>query len=327
LTSREAPGGDPPSTAAPAQAVDAARLQELRVARARELTRVQELAERLAQEEAEAEKLAWAHGRATERYEAESMAVARKVVAGQRLTYAQWGVLLGRGDRRLARQLAQDLAVKRAQVGATAQGLARAQSRVQELERALALAMARARTLAWERALARSPRLRAIAVGRLLWRLLQEGRSGLWDGIVRNLYLGMRVVGVLVWMLPTADRTRWRNQYYSELEDLKQEGAPLLGDAVRIALRTPWLALVLWTGAWQRSPAARWLPRLKPLWIGLGTAAAMFLSGAAGIGQSPTERQMRLLVAASMVSGLSGALAACQGSRGRWHRRRRRRRR
>jgi hypothetical protein len=301
--------------------VDAAQVQELQVALARELTRVQELIELLAQEEAEAEKLAWAHERATERFAADVMALARQGLADRPATHPQWAPL-GR-ELGLERQLAQDLAVKRAQAAAREQGLARAQSRVEELERALALAMAQARTLAWERALARSPRLRAIAVGRSLWRLLQ-GRAGLWDGIVRNLYLGMRVVGVLVWMLPTADRTRWKNQYYSELEDLKQEGAPLLGDAVRIALRTPWLALVLWTGVWGRSPAARWLPRLKPLWMGLGTAAAAFLSGAAGIGLSPTEGQMRLLVAASMVSGV---LAACQGSRGRWPRTRRRRRR
>jgi hypothetical protein len=326
LTRREAPGGDPPSTATPAQAVDAAQVQELRAARAGAMGTVQGLIDLLAQEEAEAEKLAWAHGRATELYEADATTLGRILLAGRPVTRAQLAVVGRELERQ--RQLGQDLAVKRGQVALTAQGLARAQSRVQELERALALAMAQARTLAWERALARSPRLRAIAVGRFLWRLLQEGRSGLWDGIVRNLYLGMRVVGVLVWMLPTADaRTRWKNESYEELEELKQEGAPLLGNAMRIALRTPWLALVLWTGAWRRSPAARLLPRLKPLWIGLGTAAAMFLGGAAGIGQSPTERQMRLLVAASILSGLSGALAACQGSRGRWRRGRRRRRR
>jgi hypothetical protein len=125
--------------------------------------------------------------------------------------------------------------------------------------------------------------LRAIAITRFIWRLLQ-GRSGLWDGIVRNLYLGMRAVGLLVWMLPKADRTRWKDESFSELQDLKMEGAPLLGDAFRIAARIPWLALVLWTGAWRRSSAARSLPRLKPLWIGVGTAAATFLGGAAGIG-------------------------------------------
>jgi hypothetical protein len=203
------------------------------------------------------------------------------------------------------------------------QALEQAQSRLQQLERSLALAMAQARTLAREQAQARSPWLRAIAVARFLWRLLQA-RPGLWDGIVRNLYLGMRVVGLMVWMLPATDRDRWKNESYNELEELKQEGAPLLGDAIRIALRTPLLALVLWAGAWRRSRAARWLPRLKPVWIGLGTAAATFLCGAAGIGQSATERQMRLLVAASM---LTGALAVTGSYKGRRPRRRRRRRR
>jgi hypothetical protein len=181
--------------------------------------------------------------------------------------------------------------------------------------------MAQARTLAREQA--RSPRLRASAAARFLWRLLQA-RPGLWEGIVRNLYLGMRVVGLWVWMLPNSDRARWKNESYNQLEELKQEGAPLLGDALRIALRTPWLALVLWTGVWRRSSAARWLPRLKPAWIGVGTAAAAFLGGATGIGQHPTEFQMRALIAASL---LTGAVALTGSYKGRRPRRRRRRRR
>jgi hypothetical protein len=131
----------------------------------------------------------------------------------------------------------------------------------------------------------------------------------------------MSVVALAAWILPTGDRARWKNESYNELEELKQEGAPLLGDAIRIASRTPWLALVLWTGAWRRSSAARWLPRLEPLWIGVGTAAATYLGGAAGIGQSPTEFQMRALAAASLVTGV---LAATGSHKGRHPRRRRR---
>lgn len=321
MTSREAPGGDPPSAAAPAQAVDAGRVQELRVARAQELTRVQELVELLAQEEAEAEKLAWAHGQVAERFEADVKALARQDLAGRPVTQAQLGAL-GR-ELGLERELARDLDVKKAQVAARAQGLGRAQSRVQELERALALAMAQARTLAWAQAQARSPRVRAIAVARFLWALMQA-RRGLWDGLVRNLYLGMRVVWLAVWMLPTTDRARWRQDAYSELETLKQEGAPLLGDAMRIALRIPWLALVLRTHAWGQSPTGRWLARLEPLWIGLGTAAATFWAGAAGIGQSPTDWQMRSLVAASLFAGVVAAWQACKGRRPRRPRRKRR---
>jgi len=154
-------------------------------------------------------------------------------------------------------------------------------------------------------------------------RLLQ-GRPDIWNGIVRNLYIGMRVVGLGVWMLPTANRDRWKNESYNELEELKQEGAPPLGNAFRIALRTPSLAVVLWTGVWRRSPAARWLPRLKPVWIGLGTAAATFLGGAAGIGQSPTEFQMRSLVGASLLTGTLAVTGAYKGRRPRRRRRKRR---
>jgi hypothetical protein len=326
LTSREEAGSDPPSTATPAL-VGAARVQELREARARELRRVQELAKLLAHEEAQAEKLAWAHARAADRFETHMRALVRKDLAGKPVTLppcAELGRELG-----LARDLERDLAVKKAQVAAGAQDLARAQSRVEGLERALALAMAQARMLARAqeqasaRARARSPRVRAIAIARFLLGLLQA-RWGLWDGLVRNLYLGMKVVGLVGWMLPAADRARWKNESYNELEELKQEGSPLLGDAIRIALRIPWLALVLWTGTLGRSPAARWLARLKPLWIGLGTAAATFWAGAAGIGQSPTDWQMRSLVAASL---LTGVMAAAESDPRRRPRRRRRKRR
>jgi hypothetical protein len=316
LTSREAPGGDPPSAAAPAQAAGPARVQELRAAREQALTQAQELSTKLTQERAQAEKVARSYNRARKRAAAK---VKELAVHNQRVTPSQWDELSREVGREL--DLASELRQIQAQVQALAEGLTRAHSRAQGLERALALAMAQARTLAWQKAQARSPRLRAMAVARFIWRLLQA-RPGLWDGIVRNLYLGMRVVGLAVWMLPTADRDRWKNESYNELEELKQEGAPLLGDALRIAVRTPWLALELWTGAWGRSPVGRWLPRLRPLWIGLGTAAATFLGGAAGIGQSPTEFQMRSLVGASM---LTGALAAYQGYKRRRPRRRKRR--
>ena len=238
----------------------------------------------------------------------------------QRVTLTQWNALELVVGREL--DLALELRAVETRVQHLADSLTSQESRVQQLERALALAMAQARTLERERAQARSPRLRAIAICRSIGRLLQ-GRSGLWEGIVRNLYLGMRVVAVLVWMLPKADRIRWKDESFSELEDLKGEGAPLLGDAFRIALRTPRLALVLCVGVWRRSPAARWLPRLTPVWIGVGTATATFLGGAAGIGQSPTEFQMRALVAASL---LTGALALTGSYKGRRPRKRRRRR-
>jgi hypothetical protein len=309
---KEDPGGEASSAATPAEAV-----QELRSAWEAELTRAQELADALDSERAQAKKLAPLHESAAARNQTHVKLFAAYPSRVTDHHYVQLG-----GELRRERELA--LALERARVRVQELALAQSQSqaRAQALERALALAMAQARTLAREQALARSPRLRAIAVGRFLWRLLQA-RPGLWGGIIRNLYLGMRVVGVLVWMLPKGDRDRWRNESYNELEELKLEGAPLLGNAVRIALRTPRLALELWAGAWSRSPAARWLPRLKPVWKGLGTAVATFLTGIAGIGPFPTEFQMRLLVAASL---LTGALALTGSYRGRRPRRRRRRR-
>jgi hypothetical protein len=287
-------------------------VQELRAARKQALADAQELSARLDQERALAEKLAQSHKQAVERSAAKVKALAGKNFWNehQRVTPAQWHGLELVVGREL--DLASELRAVETRVQLFAESLTFQESRIQQLERALALAMAQARTAAWERA--RSPRVRASAIARWIGRLLQ-GRSGLWEGIVRNLYLGMRVVAVLVWMLPKADRPRWKDESFSELEDLKREGAPLLGDAFRIAFRTPWLALVLWTGVWRRSPVARWLPRLKPVWIGVGTAAAAFLGGAAGIGQHPTEFQMRALVAASLITGMLAVTGSFKGRR------------
>jgi hypothetical protein len=82
LTDREEPGGEPPSAAAPAQALDAARVQQLREVRARELTRLREQVDLLAQEEAQAEKLAWAHRQAVEQFEANRKTLVRQDLAG-----------------------------------------------------------------------------------------------------------------------------------------------------------------------------------------------------------------------------------------------------
>jgi hypothetical protein len=312
---KEDPGGEAPSAATPAQAA-----QKLRSAWESELTRAQELADALASERTQAKKLAPLHKSVAARNQAQVKLFATYPSRVTNDHYVQLGGEL-RGERELA--LALDRARVRVQELALAQ--VESQARAQALERALARAMAQARTLERQQAQARSPRLRAIAVGRFLWRLLQA-RPGLWGGIIRNLCLGMRVVGVLVWMLPKADRDRWRNESYNELEELKLEGAPLLGNAVRIALRTPRLALELWAGAWSRSPAARWLPRLKPVWIGVGTATATFWTGIAGIGQHPTEWQTRKLVAASLLTGVVALTGSFKGQRPRRRSRRRRKR-
>lgn len=321
MPSREEPGGEPPSAATSAQAVDAGRVLELRAAREQALTQAQELSAELDQERARAEELSRSYKQAKKRSAAKVKALALQNFEDQGSTPTQWDELELEVGREL--DLESELRQVRVRVQALAESLTRAQSRAQGFERALA--MAQARTRAWEHARARSPRVRAIAVARFIWRLLQA-RPGLWDGIIRSLGLGMGVVALAACMLPTSVRGRWKNESYSELEELKQEGAPLLGNAIRIALRIPWLALELWTNAWGRSPAARWLPRLKPLWIGLGTTAATFFGGAAGIGQSPTEFQMRSLVAASLLTGALAVTGSYKGRRLRRCRRGRKRR-
>jgi hypothetical protein len=290
-------------------------VQELRAAREQALTDLGELSRTLDEERAQAEKVRRSHKVAMARADEKVKALA----VLEQPTPTQWNQL----EREVGREfdLALELRAGETRVQHIAESLRSQESRVQQLERALALAMAQARTLAWEQA--RSPRARATAFV-LFIRQLLLGRQGLWDGFVRNLYLGMRVVGALAWMLPKGERGRWNDESSSELEDLKLEGAPLLGDAIRIASQTPLLALVLWTGAWRRSPAARWLNRLKPVWIGVGTATATFWTGLAGIGQQPTEWQMRKLVAASLLAGVVALTGSHKGRRPRRRRRRRR---
>jgi len=285
----------------------------LEAALAQELARMHQLAEQLAREHARAEKVAHSLERTQNRIAVKVRVAARQLWIDRAMDAKRISELAGL--LRKMRELEPESYRVQVQVQTSSQALERAQSRVQQLERALALAMAQARTAARASALARAPRLRAIATARFLWRLL-HARRGLWHGFVRSLTLGMGVVTLLVWMLPRADRARWRQDSYSWLQAVKHEGSPLLGTAIRIALRIPWLALVLWT-----PPTGRWLARLKPLWIGLGASAATFLAGFAGLGQSPTDGQVRSLVAAAL---LAGAVAGSQAYKGRRSRRRRR---
>lgn len=218
MTIREDPGGESPSAATPAQAVGAGQVQELRAARQQALADAQELSTRLAREQAQAKKLSRSYKQAVRRNVAKVKELARQT---SWVTPTQYDELDGEIARE--RSLARELDRVQAQVQARTQALERAEAQAQELERALALAMAQARTLAR----ARTPRYRIAAFLRLLWQLRSPQR--MWGGVVRNLVLGMGVVRLAVWILPTADRDRWKNESYSELEDLKHEGAPLLG--------------------------------------------------------------------------------------------------
>lgn len=325
MTTREAPAGEPPNTTTLAGTVDAVWMHRLKDAQAQEQERAHELMAQQGYEEEQALRVSEAFAEKRLMNAATVTEFASQNLSGRPVTPEQYRAL----GQQLAREseLARELDRRRGRLLHLRQSLDQARSNVarreRELEAAIEEAMARAREherllAARARARARSPRLRTIAFARSLWRLMQA-RQGVWDGIVRNLYLGMRVIALAAWMLPKVDRVRWKQESYGDLEMLKQEGAPLLGTAVRIAQRIPWLALVLRTCA-----TGRRLARLEPLWIGLGTAAAMFWAGVAGIGQSPTVWQMRSLVAASLLAGAIAARQVCRGRRPRGRSRKRR---
>jgi hypothetical protein len=151
---KEDPGGEAPSAATPAQAA-----QELRSAWESEVTRAQELANALANERAQAKKLAPLHKSAAVRNQA---LVKLFATYPSRVTddhYVQLG-----GELRRERELAQALDRAKVHIQELALAQAESQARAQALERALARTMAQARSLARERAQARSHGLRAIAV-------------------------------------------------------------------------------------------------------------------------------------------------------------------
>lgn len=145
MTTREPPGGGPPTAATPAQVVET-----LRVARERELKALQYLTERLADEQAQRENLARLHKPMADRNQATVRAFASDPPPVTDARWAKLGAELGR-ERELARKL----------------------DRVEAEIQQLAPVLAQARTLAREQAQARSPRLRAIAVVRFLWQILQ----------------------------------------------------------------------------------------------------------------------------------------------------------
>jgi hypothetical protein len=265
----------------------------------RELAWARERAQALAQELMQAE---------TRAKELESERTRSQVVA-QQLTWRRTQTLTLADELAWAQEQvqerAEELANERAQQLAWAQELEWKLTRAQRREQRRALALERdlgAWLSKWEQP---PPRLSAVAFA-MLQQLIRAPRS-LWSGVVRSLVIGRRVVAIGVRLLPIAARTRYENEWCAELEILKQEEAPLLGVAVQIAMRAPWTGLVLRTGAWTRSQPARRLMRLEPLWVGLGWAAATLLAATAGIfvsGESPTDRQIAMAVAASLLTGM-----------------------
>jgi hypothetical protein len=146
---KEDPGGEAPSAATPAQAV-----QELRPAWEAEVTRAQELADALARERARVKKLAPLHKSAAARNQTQVKLFAAYPSQVTNDHYVELG-----GELRRERELALELERAEAHVQELAIALAESQNRAQALERTLALAMAQARTLAREQAQARSPRV------------------------------------------------------------------------------------------------------------------------------------------------------------------------
>jgi hypothetical protein len=124
---REDPGGDPPSAATSAQAVDAGRVHELRAARDLALTNAQELVELLATEEALVAKLAELHAEVEDQFEAHRKDLVGLDLAGQPVTresLIEQGRELGR-----KRDLARELISRQLQAEGTARALAQVESR------------------------------------------------------------------------------------------------------------------------------------------------------------------------------------------------------
>jgi hypothetical protein len=144
-----------------------------------------------------------------------------------------------------------------------------------------------------------------MAFFRLVWHLVRTPGS-LRSRLVHSLVVSIRVVELGLRLLPSSVRTRYEQEWHADLEELHRAKAPLLGVATRITVRAPWMAMILRTSAWRRSPAVRWAATLEPVWVGLGWATATFLAGAAGLsarGQPPTDQQLHLLAGASLLTG------------------------
>jgi hypothetical protein len=154
---------------------------------------------------------------------------------------------------------------------------------------------------------------RVIVLGQLLRQLPSQvlhAPPNAWSVAVHSLRAGRAAVAVGVWLLPRTERPRWGQEWDAELEWLKHQGSPVLGVAVRIMLRALQTAVVLHFGAWHRSSAVRWVGRLEPLWMGLGSAIATGLTIAIGLygeGRTPPRWQVLVMVVASLLAGaLSG---------------------
>jgi hypothetical protein len=322
VTQRGGPPNAAPSTVTSEQVPVLAATEALKAAETRARHLVSEHADAVKQ----AKAIAQSHRRLAKRNAAPVKALARQGLARQPVTEAQ--------IRELGRQLGPELelaresALAQRRVQALAQALADAeqdmQARAQDLallqEQALVLAQARAAEL--ERP--ETPIVRVMAFFRLVWHLVRTPTS-LRSKLVHSLLVSMGVVGLGIRLLPSTARARYEQEWYGDLEELQREKAPLLGVAIRIVVRAPWMAVILRASAWRRSPAMRWVASLEPLWVGLGWATATFLAGAAGLStgsQPPTDQQLRLLAGASLLTG--GLTAWTERKRRRKVRRRKR---
>jgi hypothetical protein len=134
--------------------------------------------------------------------------------------------------------------------------------------------------------------------------------------------LAVWLVRLAVRILPYDRRVRYEREWLAELDVLERRKQALLGVAVGIAMGAPRLGLMLRFQGWVRSPAAKRLGRLEPVWVGLGAALAAFFSIAVGLwtpdGRAPSRLQIGL---ALLGSALSGGLAAWQARKRRHTRR------
>jgi hypothetical protein len=148
-------------------------------------------------------------------------------------------------------------------------------------------------------------------IQRLAGRLSRAAR--LYRTITYGRALAVWLVELAVRTLPRDCRVRYGREWLAELDVLERRKQALLGVAVGIALGAPRLGLMLRFQGWVRSPAAKRLGRLEPVWVGLAAALAVFFSIAVGLwtpeGRAPSRLQIGLALLGSV---LSGGLAAWQ---------------
>jgi hypothetical protein len=129
----------------------------------------------------------------------------------------------------------------------------------------------------------------------------RAGMLGLVRNPLRSLPLAKRIAAIGLRLLPAADRQRYADEWAGDLES----AAKRLPLAVRLMVRTPRLALVLWFHVRRQSPGSA---RRFDLRKGLIGAVATAIAAATGIlvaSTPPTWLQIGLVVLVAVLAGLT----------------------